>query len=231
MQFYHRSVQLLGVEHGRRAALEIRHIAVLIANQEGPLKLATVLVVDSEVGRDLHGALCARRDVAERAVAEDRTVQGSKVVVAGWDYAAHVLLDHFGMLLDSLTDGAKDHPSLQEFLLEGSPDALAIEDGVNGHVGQALLLCQTDAKLLECLKNFGIHLVQALLLRPVLWSRVVHDVLEVDCVHLYVGPVWNIHALPLPECVEAELQHPIWLLFKRPNFPYDVLIDSLRQCF
>mmetsp|Transcript_55570 Transcript_55570/g.146297 ORF Transcript_55570/g.146297 Transcript_55570/m.146297 type:complete len:225 (-) Transcript_55570:529-1203(-) len=223
-------MQLLRVEHGRRAALEVGDVAALVGDEERPLELAGVLVVDAEVRRDLHGALRPLGDVAEGAVAEDCAVQARKVVVRRGHDAAKVLLDELRVLLDGLVDGAEDDAGLQELLLEGRADALAVEDGVHGDVGEALLLSERDAQLFERCQNLRIDLVQARLLGLRLWPRVVDNVLEVDRLHVDVGPVRHVHLQEGCERLQPEVQHPVGLALDLPDLSHDVLVQPFRQC-
>src|SRR5207249_6001961 len=66
-----RRVQLIFVAHRGRASFQIADVAALLGDDQRALELARPRRVDTEVGRELHGAADAPRDVAERAVAED----------------------------------------------------------------------------------------------------------------------------------------------------------------
>ena len=81
VQLHHRRVQLVLVVRRRGAALQVRHVAVVLRHDERALKLARLGGVDAEVGGQLHGRAHALGDVAERAVAEHRAVQRREVVV------------------------------------------------------------------------------------------------------------------------------------------------------
>jgi hypothetical protein len=56
-QLHHRRVQLVGVELGRGAALEIGHLSALLGNDQRALELARILGVDAEIGRQSIGHL------------------------------------------------------------------------------------------------------------------------------------------------------------------------------
>ena len=71
----HRRVQLVFVAHRRRAAFEVADIRAFVRDDQRALELAGVLGVDAEVGRQLHRAAHALRDVDEAAVAEHRRVE------------------------------------------------------------------------------------------------------------------------------------------------------------
>ena len=84
----HRRVQLVLVAHRRGAALEVAHVRALLGDDEGPFELAGVGGIDAEVGGQLHRAVHALGDVAERAVGEHRGVErGEEVVPVGNDRA------------------------------------------------------------------------------------------------------------------------------------------------
>ncbi len=95
-------MQLVFVPHGRRAAFQIADVAALIGDDQGALELAGVARVDAEVGGQLHRAAHALGDVDERAVAEDRGVQGRIEVVALRYDAAKVALNEFRMTVHGL---------------------------------------------------------------------------------------------------------------------------------
>mmetsp|Transcript_90107 Transcript_90107/g.209637 ORF Transcript_90107/g.209637 Transcript_90107/m.209637 type:complete len:232 (+) Transcript_90107:904-1599(+) len=227
MKLHNCSVQLLGVEHGCSAAFEVGDIAALVCDQQSSLELARLLVVDAEVRRDLHRAPGAFRYVAERAITEDCAVQGREEVVGGGHDAPEIPLDEIRVLLDGLVDGAEDDPCLGKLLLKGGPDALAVKDSVDSHIGKALLFGQGDAKLLEGAQKFWVHLIQALLLCRNFGPGVVRDALEVDSIHLQVCPVRHGHPLPLAECVQSEVQHPIWLALDFPDTAHGLLCQTL----
>ena len=46
--------------------------------------------------------------------------------------------------------------------------------------------------------------------------------------HIQMSPVRHLHFLPFAECVQAEVQQPLRLLFPRGNHTHDVLIQALR---
>src|SRR5215471_14994279 len=112
-------MQLVLVAHGRRAALEVADGAALVGHDEGPLELAGARGVDAEIRGKLHGTPHALRDIAERAVAEDRRVERREEVVRVGDHGAQVALDEGWMLLDRLRERAEDDAELGQLLLEG----------------------------------------------------------------------------------------------------------------
>ena len=60
----HRRVQLVLVAHRRRAPFQVADVRALVGDDQRPLELPRVLRVDAEVGRELHRAANALRDVA-----------------------------------------------------------------------------------------------------------------------------------------------------------------------
>ena len=142
-----RGVELVLVALGRGASLEVAHRGALVGDDQGALELAGVLGVDAEVGRELHRAADALRDVHEGAVAEDRGVERGEEVVAGRHHRAQVLPHQLGMLAHRLGEGAEDDPHLAQRLLVRGAHRHRIEDGVHGHAGQDLLFGERDAEL------------------------------------------------------------------------------------
>ena len=74
-------VQLVLVALGRRAALEIGDVGALVRDDQRALELPRLLLVDAEIGRKLHRAAHARRDVDEGAVREDGAVERREIIV------------------------------------------------------------------------------------------------------------------------------------------------------
>src|SRR5690606_15541124 len=67
-QLDHRRVQLVLVTHRRRATFEVGDVRPLVGDDERPLELARLSLVDAEVRRQLHRAAHALWHVDERAV-------------------------------------------------------------------------------------------------------------------------------------------------------------------
>ena len=76
-----RGVELVLVAHGCRATLEVADVRALLGDDEGPLELACPRRVDTEVRGQLHRAVHALGDEAERPVGEHRRVEGREKVV------------------------------------------------------------------------------------------------------------------------------------------------------
>ena len=131
-QLDHGGVQLVLVAHRRRAALEVGHIGALVRDDQRALELAGLLLVDAEVGRQLHRAAHALRHVDERAVGEHRRVERGVEVVALRHDRAEVLPHELRMLADRLRDRAEDHAGLGQLGLEGGHDGDAVEHGIDG---------------------------------------------------------------------------------------------------
>src|SRR6185369_8701822 len=108
----HRRMQLVGVELGRRTAFEIRDVAALFRHDQRALELPRFLRVDAEIGRQLHRAAYALRDVAEATVGEDRGVECSIEVVPGRHDAAEVLAHELGMIAHRFRERTEDDADL-----------------------------------------------------------------------------------------------------------------------
>ena len=180
-QLDHRGVQLVLVAHRGRAAFEVADVRPFLGDDQRPLELAGVRRVDAEIGGQLHRAAHALGDVAERAVAEDRRVQGGEEVVVVRHHRAEVLAAPAPD--GSRTASEKEQkmmPISASLLLERRGHRHAVEDGIDGHAAQPLLLVQRDAQLLEGAPQLGIDLVEAVELLLRLRGGVVDDVLVVD---------------------------------------------------
>ena len=86
-----RGVQLVLVAHRRGAALQVGDIGTLVGDDERALELAGLLLVDAEVGGELHRTAHALRHVDERAVGEHRRVERGVEVVGLRHHRAQIL--------------------------------------------------------------------------------------------------------------------------------------------
>ena len=112
-------MELVLIAHWRGAALQVRHVSVVVGNDERALKLSSVAGVDAEIAAQLHRATHALGDIDERAVAEHATVQRSEEVVTIRYHGAQIFAHQVGMLLDGLADAAEDDALLAQLVLEG----------------------------------------------------------------------------------------------------------------
>ncbi len=200
-------------------------MTAFVGNDERPLELTGCERVDAEVGRELHRAPDALRDVHERAVREDGRVQGGEEIVVGRHDRADVLPHQVGVLLDGLGDRQEDHPVLLELFLERRRHRHAVEHRVDGDTGQPLLFLKRDTQLLEGLEQLRVHFVEALRTLGLLGSRVVVDRLVVDGRIRHIGPRRLGHLEPVPIGLEPPLEHPVRLALLLRNEPDDVLVE------
>ena len=84
------------------------------------------------------------------------------------------------MVFDSLADRAEHHAVLSQLLSVGGGNGHAIEDGIDSHIAEPLLLAQRDAELVEGFEQLGIHLVKARYFCLLLRCGVINDVLIVN---------------------------------------------------
>ena len=158
----HRRVQLMFVAHRRRAAFEIAHVRAFFGDDQRPLELSGSLRVDAEVGRQLHRAAHALRDVGERTVGKHSRVERRVEVVRVRHDRAEVLPHEIGMVLHRFGERAEDDADLGQLRLEGRRHRNAVEHGVDRDAREQLLLIEGNAELVECLPDFRVDLVEAL---------------------------------------------------------------------
>ncbi len=178
-------VQLVFVALRCGATFEIRNIRAFIGDDERPFELTGVLFVDAEIGRKLHRAANALRNIDKRTVREDSRIQRCIIVVRNGNHRSQILLHQFGMLADRFGNRAENHASLGEFFLEGRDDRNAVEHGINGHTARRIdiigriavdfarlallthasknfLLAQRNTKLFIGLQQFRIDFIERL---------------------------------------------------------------------
>ena len=230
----HRRVELVLVALRRRAALEVGHVGALVGDDQRALELAGVLLVDAEIGRQLHRAAHARRHVDERPVREDGRVQRREEVVGHRHDRAEILAHEVRMLADRLGDRHEDHAGLLQLLLEGRGDRDGIEHRVDGDparrldAGQDFLLAQRNAELLVGLEDLGIDLVEGFRRRVHLRRGVVVDLVVVDLVVRHARPVRLLHGQPAAIGVEPPFEHPLRLALLGRDEADHVLGEALR---
>ena len=157
----YRSMQLVLVALRGGATLEVGDVGVVLGHDERALELARVHRVDAEVRRQLHRAANALGDVAERPVGEHRRVERGKEVVPHGHDRTQVLSDQLGVILHGFGERAEDHAGLGKRFLERGGHRDRVDDGIDGHVAEHLLLVQRDPELVEHVADLRVDLVHA----------------------------------------------------------------------
>src|SRR2546428_2070227 len=224
-----RRMQLVRVADRGRAAFEIADVGTVVRDDQRPFELARVLRVDAEVGRQFHRAPDARRHVREGAVAEHGAVQAREEVVVERDHGAQVLPDEVRVLLDRLGERAEDDPELRKSVLERRRDRDAVEDGVDRHAGEPLLLLERDPELRVQRADLRVDVLEALDRFLRFRRGVVDDVLIVDGRIPDVRPLRLLHREPVAVGAESPVEHPLGLVFLAGDEPDDVLVQALRD--
>src|SRR5665213_2060005 len=119
------------------ASLEVADGRALVGDDERALELAGVRGVDPEIRGQLHRALHALGDVAERPIAEHGGVEGGEEIVAVRNDRPQILLYELGVFLDGFTERAEDDAELRELGLHRRADRDTVEDRVHSDAGDA----------------------------------------------------------------------------------------------
>ena len=205
-------------------------MAAFVGNDQRALKLAGIGCVDAEVRRKLHRAAHALRHVDERSVREHCRIQCGEVVVRIGDDAAEVLLDQFRVVLHGVRERAEDHARPGQLVLERRRDRDAVEYGVDGDTGKTRPLVQWHAELLVRREQLGIDFVEALrAVRSGPRCRVIRDRLVVDGRDAQVGPVRVRHRVPVPQRLQAPVEHELRLTLDLRDDADHVLVEAGRQ--
>ena len=241
---HYRRVQLVGVAHRGGAAFHIAEAGAFVGHDQGTLELPGAGRVDAEVAAEVHGALDALGDVAERAVGEHCRVEGGVEVVACGDDACQILADEVGVLLHRFAEAAEDDAFFGQMLPESGADGYGVEDGVDRNAlgaalfpGEAVLLafrlhaCQhlpfahRNAQFIEGFFEFRVDFGGAVFV--FYRGGIVDYVLKVDFRQTAeVAPAGRRHALPFMEGVQAEVQQPLRLVLLCRDEPYGVLREA-----
>ena len=160
-------MQLVFVALGCRAALKVADVRALVGDDQGALELAGVLLVDAEVGRQLHRAAHARRNVDERTIRKHRAVQCREEIVGDRHNRSEIFFDEFRMRMHRLRNRAENHARLQQLVLERRDDRHRVEHRIDRHARpldarEDFLLAQGNAELLIGAQQFGIDVLQRL---------------------------------------------------------------------
>jgi len=111
-------MKLVFVSHRSGAAFEVADVAAFLGNDQRAFKLTRVGCINAEIGRQLHWATHAFRDVDERSVTEDGPVQCREVVVTTGHNGAKVFLNQFRMLDDGFRERTEDDAGFRQLFLE-----------------------------------------------------------------------------------------------------------------
>ena len=227
-------MKLVLIAHRRGAAFQIRDVGTLVGDDQRALELAGILLVDAEVGRQLHRAAHALRHVDERSVGEHRRVQRGIVVVGLRHDRAQVLLHQLRMLAQRLGNRTEDDAGLGQLLLEGRDHRHAVEYGIDGdpralHAGQQFLLFQRNAETLIGAQQLRIHLIEALRAFGALRRRIIIQVLEVDLRIVELRPGRLGHRAPAAIGLQPPFEHPRGLALLLRNEADDILVQPLRR--
>jgi hypothetical protein len=133
------------------------------------------------------------------------------------------------MLAHRLAERTEHDAELAELLLHRRPNAHRIEDRVDGHAGEKLLLVERNPQLLIGAKQLGVHVVQRLQRRHGLRRRVVRERLIVDGLVADVGPVRLLHRQPTAVRLEAPLEQPLGLFLLRRDSADHRLVQTGGQ--
>ena len=132
-------MQLVLITHRGRTTFEIRHISLIIGNDERTLKLSGIAGIDTEITAQFHRTAHALGDIYKRTVGEDGTIQGCIEIIAIWNNGAQILAHQIGMFFHGFSDTHEDNAHFTELLLEGGLHRHGVHDGIYGHTTQ----CQT----------------------------------------------------------------------------------------
>ena len=193
-----------------------------------------LLLVDAEIGRQLHRAAHALGHVDEGAVGEHRRVQRRIEIVGDRDDGAEILLDDLRVLADRLRDRAEDDAGLGQLLLEGGHHRDGIEHRVDRHAGaldagQHRALLERNAELLVGGQKLRIDLVEALRSGRLLRRGIVVDVLEIDLGIAHPRPGRLGHGQPAAEGRQPPFEHPFGLALLGRDIADGVLAEALLR--
>ncbi|CAB4561223.1 unannotated protein [freshwater metagenome] len=216
-------VQRVTLVDGSGAALDVVNIRTLVRDDEGSLKLAHVLGVDSEIGLQGNLDVHALGNVDERSARPHSRVEGCELVVTRRDDRPEVFLEELRVLLESRVGVHEDDTLLLELFIDLVVDHLRFVLSRNPSY-QTLALSLRDSKLLVGVFDLIGEVFPRLCLTLGRANEVL-DVLEVD--PREVGaPIRHWLAAEHFVGLESALEHPCGLVFASRNIGHDGLVDS-----
>src|SRR5574344_37396 len=124
-------MELVLIAHRSRTSLKIRHIRIVVGNDERALKLSCIARIDTEITAQFHRTTYTLGDIYERTVAEHRTIECGKEIVAIRHHRTEIFLDKVGIILHGITYRTEDDALLGKFLLEGGLHRYRVHDGIH----------------------------------------------------------------------------------------------------
>ena len=222
-------MQLVGVALGRGTPFQVADVRALVRHDERALELTRVRRVDAEIRRQLHGATHARRHVAERTVGEHGAVERREKVVAVRHHGPEVLLDELRMIAHGFAERAENDAVPRKLLAHRRTHRHGIEDRIDGHAREELLLQEGDAELLVRFQNLGIDVGERTQRRLLFRRREIARSLIVDRRIVHVRPVRFLHREPAPICLQTPLEHEGRLVLASRDLADCVFAQTRRQ--
>ena len=223
---YDGSVQLILVTHRRRAALQIRHVGIIVGHDERALKLACLGCVNTEIGGQFHRAPHAFGDIDKRAITEYSRIQCSIKIIGIGHHFAQVLAHQVRIVLHRLADGAEYDAQLGQTVTIGRLHAHAVHNCIHSHTAQAQLFLQGNTQLVKSLLQLGVNVLGTTFLCLTRCS-IVADGLIVNFRHMHMAPCRSLQRQPMAVCFQAELQQPFRLSLQGRDAAHHILIKPL----
>ena len=223
---HHCRVQGVRLVDRGRATLDVVHVRIFIHNDQGALKLAHVLRVNTEVRLQRNVYMHPWRHINKGATGPNGGVQGRELVVTSGNNGAKVLLEQLFVLtkrgvgidendalfLQILTDLVVDHLRL---ILRGNT------------CNQALLLRLRNAQLVVGVLNILRQVFPAgrLLLRR---ADVVLDVVKVNARQVSAPSRHRLLFKDL-ECLQTLVEHPLRLFLNAGDVTHNLCIQAATR--
>ena len=126
-------MELVGIKLWGSTPLEVAHGGSFFRHNESALKLTTLLVINTEVGRQVHGAFHAFRNEYKRSIGKHSAVECGEEIVTRGDDGTKIFFDEFRMFLDRFTEGTEDNAFFSEAIFIGRGNGYRIKYDVYCH--------------------------------------------------------------------------------------------------
>ncbi|MNZ52933.1 hypothetical protein D3C78_707970 [compost metagenome] len=102
--FHDGRVQLVAVAHGRRTPFDVTDVTAFVGHQNGTFELSGFFGVNTEIGRQLHWATHAFRDVDKCPVGGHGGIERGKEIIVTRHNGADVLFHQIRMIVDRFAE-------------------------------------------------------------------------------------------------------------------------------
>ena len=165
--FHYCGMELVLIAHRSGATFKIRHVGIIICNNQCSFELTRIAGIDAEITAQFHRRTHPFRDIYERTIAEHRTVKSGKEVITIRHHRPKILLYEVGMFLYCLAYRAEYYAFLGKFLFKSGLHRHRVHYGIDGCPAKCETFFERNAQFVERLHQFRVNVINGF--RPFLF--------------------------------------------------------------